>query len=648
MNKLGQIISLVAMVFLVVSCNKKTDFTAKQINKPTLLKLSAEFAGGDDDLRASLHHYGKNKAATTSFSDADFGNGTNKIKAYWLVKTNNNNSIVGSIAQTVKQEKDLTSNTLWLGEASNTIQGASLKMYISSEDLTKNQTIKSALMCLDGTLKNKSLEFKRGGNSDPNKLIKGCKRGGIEAGRHIPVMTKLEDYKKFRIDYTGSDRVKFRTRGALLGLIVKNGNDKAITITKILVKKEHCPLSFSGYFDLNELAKGEGKFKAEDIQEEWLHFPVTEGLIAANMTEANDAPCFYLWGFPLVNTPNEACQMKLVYTIGGKEETTKEFSYKPKTGEAFIDGKTYRRGLLIQQETSTIDDDTSGTPNFDKTTSPLAYVAQGEITTDGRIIPEYLNVQSSLSYINWMTWMEAMTFFGYNDAEDNTNYDNDPFTDNKTKDIAGTEYFLPSHKHWLSIIPTFQRNAIHLDYGTFNKVEHFVSVGDDLDLKDISKFTKRNDGVKDVTYALRFINTKYESAWRYYYDAGKQVIVIESVPLIDNRTRKYTTIEEIARPDLFTTSNHLIRRVFKFYGYKRGDGNPMGSTYKLCYYWSRTGVNTSDLDKLGLSDNLTTSYKFFAEKPNQDSHYNANLGLSGDYRVFKMPVRPFYKTPPQN
>ncbi len=532
MKNLYKFIVLGVLSLFIASCSKDkaNDLEPKgTVSSQEVLALAAEFAE-ETEFRANIHHHGKSKPATTTFKTSDFGNGANQIKGFWAVR--GATTYIGSIEQAVDDESLLVDNSLCLWDMNNnSIRGAKLKMRVSANDISDTKGLSLAWMGLDGSLKgNKTdgykLEFQWCNDTEPNCHIRGTEDGSVEEGRHIPVMTPFADYKKFRSDYEGTDKVKFKTRGSLLGIIIDNGSDYPITIEKISVSTADCPLKFRGYFDFSNPQAGEVPFVGYEPTEPWFDISVGAGT-NGEVIEVGKSPCFYVWGYP-TNPSGNSCKMKLSYKVGSSSTRTKTFTYKIKNGKLFEDGKTYRIGLKFTKE----DREIIRTFN-----NPLDFVVPNDIDNSGQT---FVSDKKGATF----NWEDVNNLFK-------------PEANNP----LSAEYLLPSKERWISIFPPHKGSRTNLPYvrthGSLGLAQKSLTeravVGNDVpkEYEATYKYRVRYGKPKDshsvltqarlTTYAHRFKgDPKWESAWCYYRDwiGDRFVIVVRCFSLVDGTHSK--------------------------------------------------------------------------------------------------------------
>ncbi len=226
------------------------------------------------------------------------------------------------------------------------------------------------------------------------------------------------------------------------------------------------------------------------------------------------------------------------------------------------------------------------------------------------------------------TWAEAMRLFGY-DVDDNSAPQKNPSLNwsipipgtswSKLKDdnkygklnspkyrtIGGEEYYMPTAKEMTAILPfsplgsdgfkaiqnTASKNS-SLNLVSFTNdwasvlstpVRKLGKVNGNSELlgevvigNEILRVTDYDDeyitkqvGNSYITYAKRFIGTKYESAWRYEYKKddlvnGGNHLIVKNVMLGKNSSKSLVT--DIA-DDVFFAQNNSVERIFPAYGY---------------------------------------------------------------------------------
>ncbi len=238
----------------------------------------------------------------------------------------------------------------------------------------------------------------------------------------------------------------------------------------------------------------------------------------------------------------------------------------------------------------------------------LAFVAEYAVNKAGTGFTTNHNIPSSADYDEWQdsdaglfTWDEAKALF--------------------KKDFL-KDYVFPSKEQWLSIVKN--------DNIFFNKEQSKVSVEE----KDVvignepkqtyqSEFITKQEGGKYVTYALRFKETKWESAWFYYLGDKGQSMVIGCLGGLKDSGK---TLEEIATPTFFEqNTKKFVTRVFPFYGYRLDNsGSLLADLGNEGDFWSSTP-----------SGSRSTWHVIFGRKVANVIYNNRN---------FNFAVRPFKKT----
>ncbi len=306
-----------------------------------------------------------------------------------------------------------------------------------------------------------------------------------------------------------------------------------------------------------------------------------------------------------------------------------------------------------------------------------------------QFVPNY-NVKNEANYDNFVagqdvglyTWAEAMRLFGYDVDDDNIStagwseleVDNQAgkFSIRKYKNINGKEYYIPNSKEIASIVPPFllgqQTQAIqtHNPTADYNLQLVVFNDGWDAHLSIADKGIRRLGQISPsnykeglfgaqfgnevlyptefydeyltkedvsgtgnyITYAKRFIGTKYESAWRYEYKKGDlanggNCLIIKNVMLSKNSGK--ILIDDIAKESFFN-SNNVVERILPSYGYIKDK------------YTS--SVNIIDFGFRGIywTSSITNKYKSF-----NLSFYDVRTNTGDAKRVHGFAIRPFKK-----
>ncbi len=639
--------------------------------------LSNNTSGADDDLRATLHFKGTNKLTTTSLKPSDFGlrmgesgNSLNmsKINARWGVIHGDAKEFAGancssSVTEAPANPSSLTANTVYFipSLTTNTIEGAELKMYCQSSIENKDK-IKQAVMCLDGvegqgsdaskqyfmtTLGSKTIA------TDPNDRIEGVKLGSTELAmqekRHIPVMTPLAPYTKITAT---TPTIKFAPRGSIFGLCIKNKLAEEITVTGIVVSKTAGALDYSGYFDLAQTTTVKNDGVAEErpnfvaqypsSSSSALVFPVyTKGasivgyqipVFQDGQNEMTELSCLFVWGFQKADKRGEDFKVQIRYKLGtaSDELTTRTFNIHPR-GSIFGDGYAYNTILTIDASNKT-----GGMFPNENPTEPVKKCSE--------LQSKSLNFTTPLDFVAEMPAInKAGTGFVKNHCYPHTGdaaelYENEVgyfsleqvnklFTEKVWLKNSG--YYLPSREQWHSIVPDYSSNHEI----KFNRerpkstLKEIAQVGNTQAKEYTSDFISVPENGKFVTYAHRFKGTKWESAWRYSYEAyenerAKSRMVIKCVPLKGANAGK--TLEQIKNVSFFT-DNPCSVRFFPCYGYLSSNRRPLiiatfGLRSKL---WGGRSATYNKATQMELSD----------EGADVSNFYKGNL----------LPIRPFRK-----
>ncbi len=387
MKQIFQLIALLALGLTFLSCEKSdpkyNGFKGQIADEVHRFELNSSLGAlnleplssntndiSDDDLRATLYFKNSNSPATTTLKADDFG--LNKRLARWGVIYDGGKKYALNCDDAVSVEPNNPSNNTVFFKGTttdNTIEGASLRMYCRSlktlDDITKG------IMMLEGKAgtepNSTKLYFKGETNTDPNHRIEGLQGNTFQEDRHIPIMTKLEEFSEMTKPLATTE-VKFGPRGSLIGLNIKNRTNTNIIVTAIEVEKSGA-LDYSGYFDWGEVDSDKrATFKVEYPagSATTLSFPVyaskTAPEVGYTIAQNNrEIPCFYVWGFQNPDKKGQDFQVKIRYktTPTGTEQTTRIFNvHAPNSvvdgvAKQFDDGYSYHTNLTINSSNKT-------------------------------------------------------------------------------------------------------------------------------------------------------------------------------------------------------------------------------------------------------------------------------------------------------
>ncbi len=594
MKRIFQLLALVSFGLAIGSCDKSEPVQHKgqgeslselrafefssSLHSVSIEPLSSNTDEAANELRATLHFHGSNTGATTTLKAEDFGAGKREARWGVIYDGDKHHAVNCEEAVSVEPTTSPVKNTVYFKETTtgNTIQDAGIKMYCRT--LTTLKNITKGFMVLEGNGGSGADVTKQyfRGTTDPNHRIEGLLTSNFQDDRHIPIMTKVEDFAEMTKPL-GSNSVKFAPRGSLIGLNIKNKTGNNIIITHILVQKSGA-LDYSGYFDWGNVVDDKASFTAEyTTTATILEFPVYQSKTATDLgyTIANnntEVPCFFVWGFQNPNKVGEDFQVKFRYkTTGGYERTTEVFNIHAPNSKLvggtkqFDDGYSYNAILTLNDWTPL--DFVAEAPAINK-------AGNGFITNHN--LPPYNNNVGNIQNTNvgYYTWDEAMALFD----------GSKPFL---------ADYFLPNRYQWRSIIP---RKMVIYTSDTRSKktFTETAQVGETLAQDYTSEFITVDEGGIFVTYALRFKGTDWVSAWRYAYaTTAKEKFVIKCLSLKDKPNVNSLDLEQdIVNPSLFTT-NACSVRTFPMYGRLFDDGLIKGIG-GVAAFWSSTPEGNYD------------------------------------------------------
>ncbi len=621
MKRLYQLIAFVFLGGLLFSCDKSEPIGPKGKNSPQTERQNFEMqslfaspkvellgSNTDDvsaeDLRATLYFNGLNKPATTTLKAKDFGSG--RRQARWGVVYDGGKYYAENCDDAVSVEpNNPVNNTVYFKETTknHTIQGSGIRMFCRTSKTLHN--ISKGFMVLEGeggTGGNLTKQYFKGA-TDPNHRLEPLFTNDYQDGRHIPIMTPVEDFADITRPL-GSTKVKFSPRGSLIGLSIKNRVDKDIIITHILVEKSGA-LDYSGYFDWEHLVGNRASFHPEYATgAKNLEFPVYAYTGAVNigytLKQNNvEMPCFYIWGFQNPNKLGKDFQIKIRYKIKSMGVTllTRPFNiFAPKSKlvpgtKQFDDGYSYKAMITVDLNNwidgGFVDDWGDGVALINDS-APLS-VSQG-FTTPLDFVAEAPAINKAgtkfvknhkLPHTNVIGDMddEEVGYYTYYEAKD-------LFTEKAW--LKNSKYYLPSKEQWRSIVPEVK--VINFYYG-FNKrsiTERSVQIGE-MPVQDYtSDFIAVQEGDSFATYAVRFKGTDWVSAWRYARrrDDGNNRLIVKCFSL-KGKPSTLLNVENVAKEELFTPTNCSIR-TFPAYGDGVSGSSSIGLIGGHGYYSSAT------------------------------------------------------------
>ncbi len=666
MKRLFQWVALLTCGLILAACEQ--DEPIKRRNEGSVKPLSFEMSSSlgavairslssntdklnEDDLRASLFNKGSDDPAQTVLKASDFGE--NKREARWGVIYDGGKHYALNCKDAIENEplNAISNNTVLFKNATkNTIEGAKLKMFCRS--LTDLTDIKYGFMCLEGKAglgDDKTKQYFKG-ETAPNHRLQGVATNASQAERHIPIMTSVVDFDAIT-EPIASTSVKFAPRGSLIGLHIRNRIATNIIVTDILVQREGA-LNYCGYFDWSQAgpASFHPEYTAEQLANTALSLPVYQNETTDQKgytinKDNTEMPCFYVWGFQNPNKKGESFQVQIRYRVPGNdtEFTTKTFKiFAPNSvvdgvAKQFDDGYSYNTKITINDSNKT-----GGSTGLDwGNGGTLPNDGGGENPAPPRVYYRSLNFTTPLDFVSEMPAInKAGTGFVKNHNMPHTttvadmNDDEVGYYDwnqamalfTEKAWLKNNKYYLPTYDQWKSIVTGPHKVSVYFDkIRAKTTVLELAQVGETTASDYYSDYITVQEGVNFVTYALRFKDTDWVSAWRYSYEeeAGIKMMVIKCVPL---RGRTGITLDNIKNPEFFTTNDCSIR-TFPFYGYRSRNSSPSVDfwTY-VSAYWSST----------------SESYENHAYKL---CYYSDDAFLNDSEPLLCYPLRPFRKDP---
>ncbi len=682
MKRLFQLIALITLGLSLFSCDKiEPRHKVKgngELVKGQVFELNSSLGSvsleslnsntdkmSDGNLRAILHFTNSNSPAKTTLKAENFG--ADKRQARWGVLYNGNQHYALNCEEafSVKPSNPST-NTVYFKETetNNTIEGASVRMYCYPTETLNDIT--KGIMLLEGQAGSEANSTKQyfKGETNPNHRIEGLVKASNEAtafqsGRHIPIMTKLVSFSEMSKP-AATNTVKFAPRGSLVGLNIKNILNKDIIITAIVVKKSGA-LDYSGYFDWSQIDNQDrASFIAEYTSSQSgtaLSFPVyvngTATDVGYTIPQNNtEIPCFYLWGFQNPNKKGEALQVQIRYKIVGDntEHTTQAFniqapnSIEDGVAKQFDDGYSYQTILTIK-----LDNQIGGSQGDDWTNDVVIPIAGGRTPLDFMAVYDVNNAPNGQKALRTSyTYPETDVIADL--TEDNAGYYiwTDAVALFDGSNPALDSYLFPTKEQWQAMTPS----AANIYFNREATKESFMEscrVGS-LPLQEYSnEFVTIKEGNLYVTYALRFKDTEWESAWRYSFEGAKYEadpltntlggkMIIKSVGGLKGTGTKLDDIKNSA----FFENHPATIRILPCYGcidYHYGDEDTHRSISwrgQIAYYWTATAFPAVNgkFWNLGFDNYPYATYKTKASI----GHVNWNK------RAYT--IRPFYKQLP--
>ena len=228
-------------------------------------------------------------------------------------------------------------------------------------------------------------------------------------------------------------------------------------------------------------------------------------------------------------------------------------------------------------------------------TTPLYYVAEYNVTQDG---DGFVTDLTSCSGSGYFTWSEAFDLF------------------NNTTTIGGVNYHWPSDSEWFGIVPKYVKTGYYVHFKTeysYDNVYESVKVRSEF----FNVYGNFRTTPNNISYALRYRNTVWYSAWRYEYIADGNNTHMK---ITSRKVATSVTVGAIAQESFWTSGTEKdIVRYFPAGGY--GSSSYQG---ERGYFWSSTAHS---------SNNSYAWYMLF----NTDRAYSNNTP-----KIFKNTVRLFY------
>jgi len=232
-----------------------------------------------------------------------------------------------------------------------------------------------------------------------------------------------------------------------------------------------------------------------------------------------------------------------------------------------------------------------------------------DITTPLYYVAEYNVIQAGDSFVTDLTSCSGSGYFNWNDA--------DSLFRNTT--IGGLNYHLPSDSEWFGIVPKYVKTGYYVHFKTeysYDDVYESVKVRSEF----FNVYSNFRTTPNNISYALRYRNTVWYSAWRYEYIADGNNTHMK---ITSRKVASSVTVGAIAQESFWASDTEKdIVRYFPASGYESsGSYSYQG---ERGYFWSSTAHS---------SNNSYAWYMLF----NTDRSYSNNTP-----KIFKNTVRLFY------
>ncbi len=521
---------------------------------------------------------------------------------------------------------------------------------------------KFAYFALGGKRDGRYLEFSSNKGTSPNAKIQGLVTGEKQIKRQIPLITEVLPFDKVLSKTEVKPKVLFNPQGCLLGFCFINRFKTPITLTKIELLEDN-PVFFEGKFDMR---RGESNtdFVAEKstgatgesvpfegITQKFI-YPIyqdetTQGYalnaFAGNLESAKaQLPLFHLWAMPR-GINRGFIRFRVHFKKGDFDHRSRIFEIDQPMG-GFEKGKAYR--LPIQLDHRCVE-------------NPLMYVSKyalnkgagylggvGTVMVDGKAYPlsqfqphplgfvsDYSLLTNSPQGTGFMHQVDTDEMKSYLDAQATTSvgYFNGNeaialFSEGRKPDWL-TNYELPTSEQWDAIVP--YTGNVHFNKSFSKSDRDWTRLRDEGILQtvfDEADFASMLEDGHYVTYAHRFKNTKWESAWRYAltYTDGK--IVDMTIMCVGALGGSELDIDDIKNGGKdFFTSRKATKRIFPAYGrfakYDTGISNQIVGSYN-----NFGGYHSSTIDD---GTNMLMSYFFKGASSNTgfDNLHNSWLPI---------------------
>ena len=254
--------------------------------------------------------------------------------------------------------------------------------------------------------------------------------------------------------------------------------------------------------------------------------------------------------------------------------------------------------------------------NVCKEMNPLYYVAEGNVRSyDSSTKTVALETNpATAGYAYCFTWAWAMTYF----AKQTSSY-NEYWQGVVTDGRSSFRYHLPCLKELYSVLPVrsmniFDNSSFLPNGGFINPAVICIFGYNDETKAGIDDWSYWCPFItNNVRYAIRFLGTKYCSAWKYEYSTNNHTLTV-TAKLIPRLERSDNTLPAqlsayINNASFWTTFNEdngEFRRIFYSVGYRNGSNGIADRDLDYAgYCWSTTESGDASSFRLGFTEPFT-------------------------------------------